>query len=233
MKKILLIVLLIINIGFYSQSVSAQESGVSLGMGKHELLESLGEPKKETLEDGYTVLWYDSIAPSFGTFYFIDNTGKTVFISLNKKDENILLKTYIDQYDNPELSIKRYSDDLADSLRQHVHIWPDQGMVVITGGPVLDSPVLREMQFDPVSLDEYFDTWGKDFEGNTEVAIQSNVAVRDSRLDREERMEKEEDDQTSLRIEIIIGVIVIISLVFVMVVGLFVKKKWKVNKEKL
>lgn len=196
------------------QPIYAQEfreiSTLEIGQSIQSVLHELAEPYDTIRQDEYVLYRFNSSAPSFADFLY-STDGNIVLISDSKHGEELMLQSYIDQLGDPDVSIFLYDESLADSLKQRIHIWASEGKAVITSGSALDSPVLREDTFTPMSLDEYWESWGSTYVGNEEVEIrESLLASREIEngevVEIEDTIEKERS--TNLRnVLIVIGIV--------------------------
>ena len=122
-----------------------------LGKTSHELESVLGQPQKQTNNEGDLYFWYESVAPSKANLYRFQQ-GKVVWISRNVREENILFEEFIANYGQPVLSVKKI-DGENDSLNSHVAVWPEKGVVATMNGDNLFAMVSRVELFQPESMD--------------------------------------------------------------------------------
>lgn len=149
---------------------------VPLGKTIAEVKQALGEPRKETPKDGYAILRYVSDTPSFATYFYFQNE-QLVFKVIGAANSTRILDYYIQQYQNPEISVRKYSREFPDSLGVVVHVWSDKGLAVTTVGNDSQSFVQEIHQFAPISKEEYFASWGKEYAGHEEIALQSEFTT--------------------------------------------------------
>lgn len=216
----------------YPQDVHSQSSGRQIRVGDtvEKLVELRGDEKKRTQRDEYDVWWYRSVAPSQADIYYSEREI-IVFISAYIEDRTTL-QSYIDQIGEfPQASFYRYDHQLADSLTQRVHVWFDQGISVITSGESVDSRVLREDQFEPMSLGEYWRTWGEKYAENKKVVLgdsDGSVSDQDSVEEIGDTEEELMQEEASFTLRIRRGVVVFVGALLLFVfVGLLLRKKDK------
>lgn len=142
-------------------------------MVKQQVLDSLGAPVKETTESGMMVLWYGYNAPTLADFYYFNNES-LAFISKSYYQNPKVFSEYLAQYGTPAQSVRKYASD--DSLMQTVHIWPAAGRAVTTVGSDRNSNVVREDTFAPLTLQQYFTSWGVNIAQNQHVTITNELA---------------------------------------------------------
>lgn len=147
-------------------------STVLLTTGKLQVVESLGNPVKETTESGMTILWYGYKAPELADFYYFKDEN-LVLISKGYYQTPKSFREYLSAYGNPDVSVRKYTGE--DSLQETVHIWASKGHAVTTVGSDKNSSVIREDMYTPVTLQEYFATWGVNIVQNQKVTITNQL----------------------------------------------------------
>lgn len=143
-------------------------SSINLNQTSEELEAKLGQPQKQTQEQDFTTLWYDSTAPNHAHhFYFRHNQLKLK--SIEVFDEHLTLETLIHQIGWPEKSVPQYTPG-ADFLRRIQHFWPQESLAVTTYGNEIISPIARIYEYDSTDptivttvFGENFDTKGQTF----------------------------------------------------------------------
>ncbi len=147
-----------------------------LGLSYEQTVAQLGNPIRETLEEGYRALWYTSKAPTLADVVYLQN-GQVAVVSTSYYQNPKKLTEFTQQYGLPMRSVRRYSPTVQDSLHQTVHIWPDKGVTVTTIGSSAQSRVIRQDVFSPTTLQAYLAGPGKYLAGNKEATISAEPTV--------------------------------------------------------
>jgi hypothetical protein len=170
MKKILIAFLMIVTLSGLSYAVEIPK----LLSSKEAVVQQLGAPLQTLSLAGYEVLWYTSVAPSFADFYYFQN-NQLRRISLARQSTKETLDSYTKQLGQAGDSRLAYSGT-GDSLVQYVHVWPEKGQAIITSGNASESGVLRSEIFSPVTLENFYQTWGKEFISQAAASTPAKVA---------------------------------------------------------
>lgn len=137
-------------------------TNLSLGLPKAEVLAILGEPKKTFLRDEYEILQYGSSAPSLADLLYFQ-AGNLVLKEYSVKKEQLILSDLIAQYGVAPNSYRLYSAEFADSFETTVFVWAEQGRDAIVFGGNGDSQVNLLREFAPMGIDQYEQTFGKNW----------------------------------------------------------------------
>ena len=122
--------------------------------------------------DDYTLLQFNSKSPTQAHFLYIKDGILIQKSTSTYTNQDITLADYISKYGNPKNSIKEVPDYIHDSFSQTRHIWPQQGLAVISNGADTNAQVFRVFEFQPTSSEEYFDTLGVGIASNSAITLQ-------------------------------------------------------------
>lgn len=139
-----------------------------------EIVSKLGQPLKETDNDGFLILRYHSNSPSLASYLYLKD-GRLVYKSIGIGKSELQLQFFLDAYKQPERSLLRYGQ--GDSLGLIAHIWPNQGIAAISMGSLPSSSLYQIQEFIPMSLEEYFKTWGKEFANNQIIQVETQLST--------------------------------------------------------
>ncbi|KKS84156.1 MAG: hypothetical protein UV59_C0026G0006 [Candidatus Gottesmanbacteria bacterium GW2011_GWA1_43_11] len=132
-----------------SSAVDARS--VALAATQETVIALLGAPRATTELNGYLILRYHSNTPTYAHYLFFQN-NELVFKQIGRE---------------------RYELPIQDSLQLVVHVWPQKGIAIITEGIDPNSPIYQLQQFQPTTLQDYLQSWGKDFAAHERLTIQT------------------------------------------------------------
>ncbi|HCS78948.1 TPA: hypothetical protein DIV55_04370 [Patescibacteria group bacterium] len=153
-----------------SSAVDARS--VALAATQETVIALLGAPRATTELNGYLILRYHSNTPTYAHYLFFQN-NELVFKQIGRAKEPKVFVDYLNANGQPEVSIKRYELPIQDSLQLVVHVWPQKGIAIITEGIDPNSPIYQLQQFQPTTLQDYLQSWGKDFAAHERLTIQT------------------------------------------------------------
>ena len=153
-------------------SIELDINNIGIGFKYDEARPPLGEPLAITELDGYLILRYHSNTPTYAHYLFFQN-NELVFKQIGRAKEPKVFVDYLNANGQPEVSIKRYELPIQDSLQLVVHVWPQKGIAIITEGIDPNSPIYQLQQFQPTTLQDYLQSWGKDFAAHERLTIQT------------------------------------------------------------
>jgi hypothetical protein len=151
----------------------------------NQVLSTAGQPLKESTEGNFKVLWYTSSVPGKSdNFYFVNNN---LYAKAWRVDGDVLLQKYLDEFGQPTATYFLYEGVASgsDSLIQTMHVWPEQGLSILTLGKSPASQVIRQYELPSTSLEEYLSQWQvKNVEQKTATiaAATSPVPVEQAKL---------------------------------------------------
>src|SRR3989344_592370 len=158
-----------------AQAQTAQitdSSSIALGSTQEVVIATLGESLATTQIGENTILRYHSNTPTYAHYLFFQN-NELVFKQIGRAKEPKVFVDYLNANGQPEVSIKRYAPPVQDSLQLVVHVWPQKGIAIITEGIDPNSPIYQLQQFQPTTLQDYLQSWGKDFAAHERLTIQT------------------------------------------------------------
>lgn len=181
-----------------------ETTNIEFGKSTAEVRNLLGTPKKESTHQDMNVLWYESINPLAAQLYYFRDDRLVLKTFPEAKD--VTLQTYFQRYGNPDLSAQYYPADYAakDRWNTTLHLWPSQGVDVVTYGNTLNSPVFLVRQYAPTELVEYLSGLGSEFRDNQPVSLFASPTVVTQEV---ERVEVASDLSTadSARLLVVVG----------------------------
>lgn len=151
----------------------ASETGVAelqLNISLQEVESFIGKPVQQSLRDGFTIWWYESIDPITADFVYFKN-NQVVMTSESLIDTEQSLDQYMQKYAQPEKSVYKYKNAEEDMVQMLMHIYNSEGFAVQTSGTTIVSPVVRRFTFIPTTLESFFENLAPDLLGNQELAI--------------------------------------------------------------
>ena len=142
-------------------SITSPLNNILLGDTQEQIDGELGTPLMRTDKNDVEIFWYTSKSPVIADFVYL-RAGEVAMKSLSVFSQDVPIQQYIDQFGPPAHSVRKYPPQFRDPTRETIHVWPDQGIAIISLGNSLGSKVIREQQFLPTNLETYLSTWWSD-----------------------------------------------------------------------
>jgi len=132
------------------------------------VIEVLGEPLGKMEFNENDVYRYGSQSSLRANFVYLKD-GKVVAKSVSIQGDDKTLEMFIQKYGAPAKSFPKYTENRHDSFSTTMHVWPDKGIELTTFGFSQSNTAVRIKEFAPLSLDEYFQSWGKNEINNSQT----------------------------------------------------------------
>ncbi|MFH1958779.1 MAG: hypothetical protein ABIJ22_00395 [Patescibacteria group bacterium] len=126
-----------------------------------DVTKQLGQPSGVTKNNYYTTLQYSSDFPTIPTQVGINKSGVVIFIKERLVyDKNHTLEQYINQFNQPELSL--FVSDASIAAKAYVFL--DEGLVVIAH--TQDNTVEQKWYFSPTNQQSFLQSWENELSQN-------------------------------------------------------------------